>query len=115
MDEVKSYRPITLLPVLGKVFEMMIVGRICKHASETGVMSAGQQGFRTGLGTGTALRKLTDICDDTYEKWLVVVFADVGAFDNAWWPVIAQKLKEWGCSGNIIRILISYLENKLFI
>lgn len=55
VDEVKSYRPITLLPVLGKVFERMIVGRICKHASETDNVSW-QQGFRTGLGTGTALR-----------------------------------------------------------
>lgn len=89
-DEVKSYRPITQLPVLGQIFERMIVGRICKHASETGEMSAGQLGFRTALGTGTALRKLAGICDDTYEKWLIVVFADVaGAFDHAWWPVIA--------------------------
>lgn len=36
-----------------------------------------------------------------------------GDFDNAWWPIIVQKLKEWRCPVNIIRMVISYLNNRV--
>lgn len=37
-DEVKSYRPITLLPVLGKVYERLIVGRIWRAKNDRELM-----------------------------------------------------------------------------
>lgn len=43
-DEVKSYRPITLLPVLGKVYERLIVGRIWRAINERELMQPFQHG-----------------------------------------------------------------------
>lgn len=61
---------------MGRIFDRMIAGRIWKHVNKTNAMLTAQHGFRAGLGTGTALRRLKDICDDTHKKWLVGVFAD---------------------------------------
>lgn len=113
VDEVKSYRPITLLPVLGKVYERLIVGRIWRAINERELMLPFQHGFREGRGTVTAFEQLARVLDETEERWLVGIFADIsGAFDNAWWPLILDKMKNWGMSGNLLRVVSCYLQDR---
>lgn len=111
-DEVKSYRPLTLLPVLGKVYERLIVGRIWRAINDRDLMQPFQHGFREVRGTVTAFEQLAKVLDDTEEIWLVGIFADIsGAFDNAWWPLILDKMKNWGMYGNLLSKLLSARQN----
>jgi hypothetical protein len=50
-DEVTSYRPISLLPVLSKVFEMILLLRLTPIIEEGKLIPPQQFGFRKKRGT----------------------------------------------------------------
>lgn len=105
-QDAKAYRPITLLPVLGKLLERAIL--YCAPQLTRGISPA-QHGFVPGRSTTTALRAITDAVANCSHKYLQAIFLDIaGAFDNAWWPMILVKAKRGGCPPNIYRMLASY-------
>ncbi|GIX96244.1 uncharacterized protein CEXT_209651 [Caerostris extrusa] len=53
-----SYRPITLLPILGKCFEKLILNRLQFHYNSNNLIRKNQFGFRSGLSTEHALHNL---------------------------------------------------------
>ena len=53
-----SYRPITLLPILGKIFEKLILKRIFRFLTTTNPLSGLQHGFIEKRSTETALEAL---------------------------------------------------------
>lgn len=91
-----SYRPITLLSVLGKLLERVMVSRL------VGAYNGGsprQFGFTSGRSTAHAwLRVKADVaeCPDKYVVGLFVDFR--GAFDNLSWSAILAKLERIGCA-----------------
>lgn len=107
----KAYRPIGLLPVLGKILEKMIVARIRWHLVPR--ISTRQYGFMPQRSTEDALYNLvTHIKRNIEQKKLVtLVSLDIeGAFDSAWWPAIKVRLAEEKCPVNVRRLLDSYLD-----
>ncbi|CAF4939189.1 unnamed protein product [Pieris macdunnoughi] len=112
-DNPKSYRPIGLLPVMGKIFEKMVVERLKWYLVPK--TSKHQFGFMPQRSTEDALytavnhirRKLIQ------KKILTVVSLDIeGAFDSAWWPMIRVRLAEEKCPRNIRKIMDSYLMDR---
>jgi len=79
-----SYRPITLLPTLGKALESLITSRLEK---ETGLNEIGQQhGYVSGRSTETAVKALYEWVDHCPNKTVIGVFLDItGAFDYVRW------------------------------
>lgn len=55
----KNYRPISLLSVMGKVFERVIAKVVCRHLSNINLLSDQQFGFRPGRSTSALLMLLT--------------------------------------------------------
>jgi hypothetical protein len=55
--EVASYRPIYLLPVLGKLFERVLAQRVKSLYHEQGLEAPNQYGLTRGVGTSDALIK----------------------------------------------------------
>lgn len=109
----KSYRPIGLLPVLGKVFEKIIVNRLKWHILPK--LCTRQYGFVPQKSTEDVLYDLMQHISNklNQKKLITVVSLDIeGAFDSAWWPVIRVRLAEEGCPINIRRVLDSYLESR---
>ncbi|CAH2109292.1 unnamed protein product [Euphydryas editha] len=109
----KSYRPIGLLPVLGKILEKMLVARLQYHLVPR--LSTRQFGFMPQRSTEDALCTLVKrIRHNLEEKKIVVLISlDIeGAFDNAWWPKIGVRLAEEKCPNNIRRLLGSYLSDR---
>lgn len=112
-EEVKSYRPVTLLPVLGKVVERLLVVRLKRFLAEGGWLHEGQYGFVEGKSTVKALADVAEEVRERDDKVVLGVFADIsGAFDNAWWPWILHQLRVWGCPKNLFRVLRSYLSER---
>lgn len=109
----KSYRPIGLLPVLGKVLERMVVARLKWQLVPR--LSTRQFGFMPQRSTEDALYTLIKHVQDKLrlKKLMVLVSLDIeGAFDSAWWPAIKVRLAEEECPVNIRRLLDSYLEGR---
>ncbi|XP_075170231.1 uncharacterized protein LOC142242539 [Haematobia irritans] len=50
-----SYRPISLLPAISKLFEILILARLEEHIIENGTLSRSQFGFRRATSTTHAL------------------------------------------------------------
>ncbi|CAH2225630.1 jg2420 [Pararge aegeria aegeria] len=109
----KAYRPIGLLPVLGKILEKMVIGRIKWHILPG--LSTRQFGFVPQKSTEDALYVLMQtIRKKLHQKKLITMISlDIeGAFDSAWWPAIRTRLAEEKCPVNIRRILDSYLRDR---
>jgi len=111
MASPKSYRPISLLPALGKALENLIIQDI---ETETGINDFRQQhGFVPGRSTITALKELNAWVEKSTCRYVFGVFLDItSAFDNVGWRPVLSRLEEMGASLRSIRIICNYLTNR---
>jgi hypothetical protein len=111
ISDQKSFRPITLLPELGKVMERMLKNRI-ESVVET-LYHDRQYGFRKGRGAEDAINKVYNLIKNSDAKYVVGIFIDIkGAFDTVWWPAVIQELKVLQVPNNLIRIIKSYFKER---
>lgn len=111
---IKSYRPITLLPVLGKIAERLIALRLREFLEASEFFGPNQFGFTKRKCTIDALWELKCRVKNSVEHYVVGVFLDIsGAFDNAWWPLILYNLKMAGCPGELFRIIKNFLSERV--
>lgn len=111
----KSYRPIGLLPVLGKVLEKLFVNRLQWQLGKEQKLSPYQYGFTPQKSTEDALYDvMTVIRGHVRDKRIVVVVSlDIeGAFDNAWWPAIVDQLHKKEIDPGILRLVSDYLSER---
>ncbi|CAK1585006.1 unnamed protein product [Parnassius mnemosyne] len=109
----KSYRPIGLLPVLGKIFEKMTIRRIKWHIVPK--ISKNQYGFMPQRSTEDSLYEMMQHIKAKIKskKLVLLVSLDIeGAFDNAWWPAVRCALAKTGCPINLRRLIDSYLKDR---
>lgn len=112
-SNVKSYRPIGLLSVLGKVLEKMMVRRIRWHLLPHA--NPAQYGFVPQRCTEDALYDLMQHIHHNLEskKTSVVVSLDIeGAFDSAWWPAVKCQILQKKCPQNLRRLINNYFEDR---
>jgi len=108
-----SYRPISLLPTISKVYERIILQRIQSTYEDSGLSSPKQHGFRAGRSTEDAILYLKEYIALTPKKYVVALFIDIqGAFDNLWWPAIMHRLVQANCSTHLIKIVNSYFKKR---
>ena len=60
MKLAKSVRPVTFLPVLGKLFERVLLKPLNSHIAEKGLISPKQYGFQKGKSATDLLVHLTE-------------------------------------------------------
>lgn len=109
----KSYRPIGLLSVLGKIVEKMMVARIRWHIYPR--LSPNQYGFMPQRSTEDSLYDVVSHMRTERKKKKIVLMVSLdieGAFDNAWWPAIKRQLLRKGCPQNLYGMVASYLERR---
>lgn len=112
-SKVKSYRPVTLLPVLGKIGERMVVKRMRDWMDREERLDRGQFGFTEGVGTLDALLEMKRDVEESPQKYVAGLFLDIsGAFDSAWWPEVLRVLREWRCPNNIYRLIRNYFRGR---
>ena len=112
-----SYRPISLLPAMGKIFERIVASRFSAFLEKVDYFDENQAGFRKKRSTVDQLFKLSQSVSTALKKHkkAVGVFLDVEkAFDAVWLEGLKYKLgrPEIGIPTKIIRLLSSFLTNR---
>ena len=111
-----NYRSISLLPVVGKIFEKIIFNRIIVFLNKEKVLNENQFGFRQNRSTIDALVELSE---NTQLNWLnskqntISIFLDLKkAFDTVNHQIILANCSSYGIRGHVLKILKSYLSKR---
>lgn len=112
-----NYRPISLLNILGKVFEKIIARRLDEVTSRLKVIPPFQHGFSPGLGTLTQLHRVVDIVVGhlNNRRSVAMVSLDLSrAFDSVWHEGLLLKMQLAGYPRGLLRLLASYFQDRTF-
>ena len=112
---VNGYRPITLLPCLGKLMERMVLRRLEYTLERQNVFSSLQLGFRKGKSTTDALHLIKNAITTARlaHEYCLVVYLDIeGAFDSVWHGGLLFKLHGIGVGDQMLAWLYNYFQNR---
>ena len=101
----KKYRPISLLPIAGKIFERLLYDRMFEFFIANNLISKNQSGFRPGDSCINQLLSITHEIYQSFDDSLEVraVFLDISkAFDKVWHKSPIFKLKQNCISGKVL-------------
>ena len=110
-----NYRPISIIPVVAKVFERIIYDQLYHYLNENDLLSQHQSGFRSLHSTVTALIEATDNWSLNIDRGFInaVVFLDLKkAFDTVDHNILLSKLQAYGIHGSTNQWFCSYLKNR---
>ena len=110
-----NYRPVSLLPICGKIFEKLIFNEMFKFFIENELISPNQSGFKPGDSCTNQLLAITHEMYKSFDEVFEVrgVFLDISkAFDKVWHEGLIFRLKQDGVSGNLINLLCDFLKNR---
>lgn len=113
--DMKNYRPISVLPIISKIFEKVFYRKLYDHFQQNQLLTQSQFGFRTGAGTEHALLKFVDDVLEYFDenKFTVATFMDLSkAFDCVNHDMLIKKLKHYGVPTSAINWIQSYLSNR---
>ena len=110
-------RPISLLPLCGKIFEKLVFDCIYEHLAENQLITPNQSGFRPGDSTINQLLYITHSIHTAFEEYSSretrAVFLDISrTFDKVWHADVNFKLQSNGISGPLLVLIESYLSNR---
>ena len=110
-----NYRPISLLPVIGKVFEAVINFHLVQHLEQGGLLTDKQFGFRKSRSTGDLLAYVTEYVSRILDAQGEVrsVALDISkAFDKVWHRGLIHKLSSYGIEERLLQLLSSFLQDR---
>ena len=113
-----SYRPISLLPVGGKILESLVLSRFNPYIHHRKLIPCIQTGFRSGMSTSINLKRMynksyTRSTRATHPDPTIMIFFDAKkAFDSVWDIGVLHKAMSDGLPSIIIRFLRSWLTNR---
>ena len=94
-QNLKNYRPVSLLPICGKIFERLIFNEMFSFFLSNNLLAPNQSGFKPGDSCINQLLSIThEICSSFDEGFEVrSVFLDISkAFNKVWHEGIIFKL-----------------------
>ena len=111
---VNNYRPISLLPIFGKIFEKIIFNRMYNFLLNENLLNPNQSGFHP---SDSCINQLIAITHEIFEAFdcnppleVRSVFLDISkAFDKVWHEGLLFKIKSMGISGKLYNLLENYL------
>ena len=114
-----NYRPISLLPICGKILEKIVFDRVYSYLEYNGLLSKNQSGFRPGDSTIYQLISITSKIYESFEEYdeTRAVFLDISkAFDEVWHEGLLYKLECNGISENYLfnryqRVVLNGIES----
>lgn len=114
--EITSYRPISLLPSMSKLFERLLLKRLKPIIENKKLIPDHQFGFRNKHSTIDQVHRITNVIEQALEEKKVcsAIFLDVSqAFDKVWHEGLNYKLKLL-LPAQYAKILKSYITERFF-
>ena len=110
-----SYRPISLLPSISKIFKYVIFYQTLDYFINNSLLCFDQFGFRPGRSTELAALKLVDHLISQLDKnnTPINIYIDLSkAFDTLDHQVLLSKLEYYGVTGTANTLFSNYLCNR---
>ena len=113
-----NYRPISLLPIFGKVLEKLIYDSLYSHLVSCDLLNPNQSGFGPGDSTVNQLISITHTIFKAFDcnppLDVRPVYLDISkAFDRVWYDgLIFFKLKRCGVTGQLLSLIESFLNDR---
>ena len=107
-----SYRPISLLPAMSKILEVVVKDALTRHLLQTNSLPNSQYGFRTGRSTTTAIGAAHAHWTKALQRGKIVgilAFDFSSAFDTVDPETLLSKLHGSGVQGKELKWFQSYL------
>ena len=106
----KNCRPISLLPICGKILEKIIFDVIYKHLTDNDLLTPNQSGFRPEDSTINQLLYITHKIFTAFEDYpsreTRVVFLDISkAFGKVWHDGLIFKLESYEIKGPLLGLI----------
>ena len=111
-----SYRPVSLISSIMKLFERVIEQRLRSHPEHIGFINKHQSGFRKAKSTDDHLFRLSQSIMENFNRGehVVAAFLDVEkAFDNVWHNGLRFKIFQLDLPTKMMRWLSDFLVGQL--
>ena len=105
-------RPISLLPITGKILERLLYNAMFEFFTENNLISDNQPGFKQG---DSCINQLLSITLKLINLLMIILnsevfFIDISkVFDKVWHKGLIYKLRQNGVSGNFLNTIINFL------
>ena len=114
---VTNFRPIALLPFIGKIFEKCISSRLLEYANRCNIFSSHQFGFLRGKSTQDAVIMLTEKIYDCLNgndgSFCANIFIDFQkAFDTIDHEILFNKMSSYGIKEKPLDLFRSFLTGR---
>ena len=112
-NQANNYRPISILPVISKIFEKIICGQLSNHFDN--ILSKFQCGFRKGYSPQHCLLLMIDKWKKAVDNHKVfgAVLTDLSkAFDCICYDLLIRKLNAYGLFLPAFKLITDYLQNQ---
>ena len=110
-----NYRPISLLPAISKVIEIIIFNQLSEYLENNKLLNSSQYGFRSGHSTDYAALELIDrlITQMDRNEVPINIYLNLSkAFDTIDHFILIDKLKYYGISEAPSLLLKNYLQTE---
>ena len=114
-ENLENYRPVSTLPLFGKIFEKVIYSRLYSFLIAKQILNPNQFGFRKSHSTSHTLNFSVAEIRKSLNKGdhVIGIFIDLSkAFDTIHHKKLLSKLSRYGIRGNAHALLTSYLTNR---
>ena len=115
LNNIKNYRPITIINSISKIFDAILYNRLYDFFSKNNLFSNYQFGFRRKRGIEQAAMNLIYEINSALQndETCVAVFIDLTkAFDRVDLNILERILYKYGIRGDTLKFLKSYLTNR---
>lgn len=115
IEDISSYRPVTLLPTMGKLLEKLLVTRMNFYLEFNKELNKRQFGFRAGLSTESALQSLLEALNNhrlTFKHSVIVSIDIKGAFDSLKYETVMEELNKSHIPQNLRKVMGNYFRDR---
>lgn len=112
---IDNYRPVTLIPILSKLFEKVLHSKLYSFFLKYNVIAADQYGFQRDKSTTLATFNLVNeiLHKINANNYVTALFFDMSkAFDFVSHSLLMEKIEQYGVRGPAYDWTKSYLENR---
>ncbi|GFU45968.1 probable RNA-directed DNA polymerase from transposon BS [Trichonephila clavipes] len=115
LDDLNSYRPISLTSMLSKVMERMITSRLDWYLETNNLLTSSQAGFRKCQSTNQQVvflgQSIKDALDQRHSA--LALFVDFeAAFDKVWRLKCIQKFQTLGVCNNMLMWIRNFISQR---